>query len=163
MRVRKVLLASLLAIGVLGAGGPAIGAPPEGKGGGPACAEIVSIGGSYTPAPGGNRPLVSQWQGVVSPVMTVAAPSCKAMTYTVYILDNELVHTVLGSPSVQGDGSTTIDFGDTVVTQESGDANVCVYATSSVGNGHHVFDRRPAEGCVTVEENDSPTDDGWNP
>ncbi len=162
MRIRKVLLASLLAIGVLWAGGPAIGAPPEGKGGGPACADIVSLSGSYSPPEGSGKDPEDAGPAIVSPELTVAAPSCHGKTYTVTVLDDDSTGApVVATASVRGNGSTVIDFGDISFAEEEDDTTVCVFATSSAGN--HTFDRQPAEGCAVVDESPVPLEGGWSP
>ena len=161
MRVRKVLLASLLALGVMLGGGQAIGAPAETKGGGPACADIVRAWGRYiSPDESG--------KGTLTTGLTMAGPSCKGMTYTIYALDDRGDDTVLATRSVRGNKDATVPFGDVAVADD--DPEVCVYATTSAGA--HVFDRAPAEGCAVPETlppgpgplaNDPPNDFRWGP
>jgi hypothetical protein len=146
--MRRVLLGSLLAVGLVFVGGLPSGASP---GGGPACADIVTVGGSFTDA-------TPSAKATVSPKMGLAADSCRGMTYTVYIYDVTGT-TLLSSQEVRGSGSSTIEFDDTFVP--TGVESVCVSVTSSAGA--HIFDRAPVTGCVVVELSDDPNDWEWYP
>ena len=105
---------------------------------GPACADIVQNNASAT-----SNGLYTD-AGVQFRI-ALAAPSCKYVTYTLYVLDASGT-TQLSSASVQGDG-TDVLFLDAA---GSGDS-VCVYLTTSVGN--HVFDRAPDTGCGVLALN----------
>ncbi len=79
-------------------------------------------------------------------IVALAAASCKHVTYTLVVLDDTTTPTELARFSVAGDGSTQL-FIDGQVQDD--DNVVCAYLTTSVGNGHHVFDRAPDTGCST--------------
>jgi hypothetical protein len=109
-------------------------------------------GGSYTAPEDGNP-------GVYSPELRVAGPSCRGITYTVYVLasDKEGAR-VLGSQAVRGSGNVFVKFDDIVF--EDDDTTFCVYAESSAGA--HVFDRLPSDGC-TLSEDDGGFEYWWMP
>jgi hypothetical protein len=100
---------------------------------GPACADVVQNNATATSAG------FYDATGVHFRV-ALAAPSCKYVTYTLYVLDASGT-TQLDSTSIQGNGTD-----DTLFLDAAGSgASVCVYLTTSVGN--HVFDRAPDSGC----------------
>lgn len=137
--MRRVLLASLLAIGMVFGAGPALGgpggAPTDAGDTKPACADIARLGwafiGSSDPETAGTGKVVSQ--------MELAAPACRGFTYTVYAVEDGSDR-VLGSATVRGVRShrVVLTFADIPVGTSQ---DVCVYATSSAGA--HVFDRVP--------------------
>lgn len=140
--MRRKLSVGLLTAGLLLGGHSAIAGPPEPQDQGPACADIVEMGGQYLPSIG--EP------GRYSPELTLAGPSCPGLTYTISVLDSaEPGAPLLASRSVRGDKSEVVDFGDLDIVVTDDDPAVCVYATSSAGS--RVFDRSPAQGCVPLD------------
>lgn len=105
---------------------------------GPACADIVAGDGFNT-------------GGSVQFMLSVAAPSCAPVTYTMYVLDEPGDVTPLATAKLSGDGSTDLLF-SIAVTDD--DDTVCVYSTTSIGR--HVFDRAPDSGCVTLTVGSGP-------
>jgi hypothetical protein len=149
--MRRVLFGFLvLTASVLGAPG-AGAAPPPGHGGGPACADIVGVGGSFL------EPTLTE-KAKITPKLELAADSCRAFTYTVYVLD-ETGTTLLTSQEVRGGGGTTVQFES--IFLPAGVNAACVYVTSGVGR--HVFDRAPAEGCIVLQSTGDPGDYEWFP
>ncbi len=133
--MRKALLlaaAFAAAISLAFVAPSALGALNDAKG--PKCADIVN--GSF----GLNS-------GTLAGTVRTAAPACNAVTYTLYA-DGVAVAT--GTPSQVID--TLVSFNATL---PAGTTSTCVYATSTAGQGPHVFDRAPDTGCVTVEEGGS--------
>lgn len=84
--------------------------------------------------------------GMVSGSALLAAPACKQVTYTLYVLDRP-GGTLLASsstPTVLPNGNVKWD-----VAATDTDGIVCVYAETT-SNGGKVFDRAPDTGCVEV-------------
>lgn len=98
---------------------------------GPRCADIVDGSGVYDGS-------------TVNFRITTEAASCRAVTYTLYVLDEE-GGALLASQSKRGTGNNQVFFN---VSVSDPDETVCVYATTSVGR--HVFDRAPDSGCVDL-------------
>ncbi len=99
---------------------------------GPACADVTDGAGVYN-ASG------------VSLRLSLAAPSCRQATYTLYVLSADGTTQLVTATATRTDG--TFAYFDNVAVP--GDhSTVCVYATTSVGR--HVFDRAPDEGCVIL-------------
>jgi len=141
MRTIKVgLLATLAAVVAVVA---APGALADVRG--PACADIV--GGAFT-----------YEEGIVSGSMTLAAPACRQVSYTLHVIHQE--SGVTKTTSLEGTlnpaAPNRVFFNGAVADD---DGTVCVYATSSIGR--HVFDRAPDEGCVEVSEG-APGQSGFN-
>ena len=147
-RVRLALL--LLTVFLLGV--PAANAaPPPGGGGGPACADIVSVSGSFL------EPTPSE-KAKITPQLELAADSCRSFTYTVYVLD-ETGTVLITSQAVRGGGGTTLQFESMFLP--TGVNAACVYVTSGVGN--HVFERAPDVGCIVLQSSGDPGDYEWFP
>ncbi len=100
---------------------------------GPRCADIVDGAGFYDGTEVNFRE-------------TLAAPSCKQVTYTLYVLDEPGDTTPLATASQTGDGTSTNVFFRVAVADD--DSTVCVYGTTSIGG--KIFDRAPDTGCVTL-------------
>ena len=140
--MKRFLLAACLAAGLVLGATPATGVPPERGPIQPACAEIGRGGGFYV------RPTDSA-PGSYSPQLSLWAPSCRGLTYTIYVLDgDEDGSRLLASQSVRGNGSDILTFDDMVIDDD--DPNFCVYATASAGA--HVFHRVPEDGCTRTDQ-----------
>jgi hypothetical protein len=128
--MRKVLLVVLVALTGLAVPTAGSGADDDSP---LACADILIAGAAYDSA------------GDFAVAIRTAAPVCKFVSYTAYVSDGTTT-TVLSEPTFAfADGflfSTNLD--DSI-------PSVCVYAEASVGRGHHVLDRIPDTGCVTIE------------
>lgn len=105
---------------------------------GPACADIVAGDGFNT----GES---------VQFMLSVAAPSCAQVTYTMYVLDEPGDATPIATATLSGDRSTDLFF---TIPISDDDDTVCVYSTTSIGK--HVFDRAPDSGCVTLTVGSGP-------
>lgn len=93
---------------------------------GPACGDIVNGDGGYTSAAGVN-------------VSIELAAYCSFMEYTLFVVTADgTVHEVPAGPVV---GNQV--FFSFPVADPAANPSVCVYATTSVGGAHHVFDRAP--------------------
>jgi hypothetical protein len=135
--VPVLLVASLLA---LPAGGSA--APNDSPLG---CADIVSGAAAYDSS------------GAVAVGVRLAAPACKYVSYTVYVTTGA-VTTAVSTPDII---TPDVLLFSTIV--DPAHQNVCVYAETSVGNGHHVFDRAPDHsGCFTVPQDTVSLFDDFN-
>jgi hypothetical protein len=92
------------------------------------------------------------WDGTnIGGSITLVAPACKSVTYTLYILNNAggtVLASVDGVP-FNSPGSTAVQFNTTV---QDTDTQVCVYATSS--SGGHIFDvgAPTGEQCLVVDQ-----------
>jgi hypothetical protein len=135
----------LLAIASLVLATPSVAADNDVNG--PACVDIV------TQAPSGARSFGSySASGVVTVGVALAAPACSQFEYTVTVLTVEGEQTLeLVNANTAGD---LLIFQGTVNPETN--STVCVYATTSVGDGRHVFDRAPDTGCVTITKSTSP-------
>lgn len=117
---------------------------------GPKCADIQSTSAD------GNTPSSAAWDGTTGEVngrFFLGAASCKNITYTLVILDDE-GGTVLATESVIGDGSNPL------IIQIAGgvadpDGDVCAFITANQRN--RTLDVAPADGCVIL------LDDGTSP
>jgi hypothetical protein len=91
------------------------------------------------------------WDGTnISGSMTLVAPACKSVTYTLYILNNAGGTVLASVGGVPFSGNpTVVQFNTTV---QDTDSQVCVYATSS--SGGHVFDVGAplGEQCLVVDQ-----------
>jgi hypothetical protein len=136
-----VALAAVFGTALVVAVSPANTAKIDGTSGGPTCADITNNSGinEYT-------------TGTVTFAIGTVAPSCKALTYTVYVYD-DVTGTFLGSSSAPGnkialeDGSgyviVNVPIDESKVTSRD---SFCIVATSS---DQRVFDRAPDTGCTS--------------
>ena len=83
--------------------------------------------------------------------LTLAAPSCRSVTYTLVVLGEAGDPTPLAMATASGDGSS-IDVFFLDVAAVDNDGTVCVSATTSAGR--HVVDRAPDAGCMELVAND---------
>ena len=104
---------------------------------GPPCADIVEGAGFYTGSSVNFR-------------ITTERASCRAVTYTLYVLDEE-GGALLATQSQRGTGNTQLFFN---ISVSDPDETVCIYATTSVGR--HIFDRAPDSGCLELTANEPP-------
>src|SRR6266576_3307833 len=145
--MRKLLtLAAVCATALVVAVSPASTAKIDDTHGGPVCADINSGGiNDYT-------------TGTVTFAIGTVAPSCKGITYTVYVYDNTNQNVLLGTGSAPGnklvapgvtDGSgfviVSVPIDESKVTGTSRDA-FCIIATSS---DDRVFDTANDSGCTS--------------
>jgi hypothetical protein len=151
--MRKLLLASLLAVAIGLDGGPATAAPPEPGVVRPTCADI-EVGGGLI------RPADETGTGTMFvPALDLAGPACPGLTYTIYILDDDTEGAeVLAVQSVSGSRDEIVTFADMVY--EDDDPVICVYSTSSAGA--HMFDRLDEVGC-TMSDRVGRVDYWWFP
>jgi hypothetical protein len=111
---------------------------------GPACTDIVPTDAGGTTTTSGNYTNATGTPTLFFRLVT-AVPSCRQVTYTVYVLDENGDTTPLTSASQTGTGGV-LTF-QIPITDD--DTTICVYVTSSIGN--RVFDRAPNEGCVPFQ------------
>ena len=127
------LVGAALALSVFASGAGAIGI---GDTNGPACRDISGGGFSYDTA------------NVFGGSISVAAPACKNVTYTVVI--ESQVGTTTTTTSLFGTpvaDLTTLQFTPTTIQDDDG--ILCVYVTSSTGG--HIVDRGPdGSGCTDI-------------
>jgi hypothetical protein len=127
------LLVAALVLTVFASG--AVGSPPADPSRG--CADIEGGAGF-------------NWDGTtISGSITLSAPACKSVTYTLYVLNNAggtVLTSVEGVPFPAS--PTSVQFNTTV---QDTDTQVCVYATSA-SNGR-VFDvgAPTGEQCLAVD------------
>ena len=135
MNIKRILLGAAAATVV--ALSPLSAAPASAVGDvkGPRCADITDGAGFYNGTSVNLR-------------LTLAAPSCRAVTYTLYVLNADGTTELATAEATRTDG--TFVFFDNVASNTT-DSTVCVYATTSVGR--HVFDRAPDSGCVPLTVN----------
>jgi hypothetical protein len=138
MRKRVLVLIAAVAAFAATVSPSAGSAPSTSDVKGPACADIVQNNASTT-----SNGFYDD-TGVHFRI-ALAAPSCKYVTYTLYVLDASGT-TQLSSASEPGDGTDVLLLN----AAGSGDS-VCIYLTTSVGN--HVFDRAPDSGCGVLALN----------
>jgi hypothetical protein len=125
-------LGILLALSLFASGAGATG---TGDTNGPACRDLVS--GNFTYSTG----------NVFAGSISINAPACKNVTYTVVI--ESMVGTtttttsLLGTP---GPDPTLLLLDPTTIADDDG--TLCVYVTSSTGG--HIVDRGPDAGCLPV-------------
>ncbi len=144
MKRVALALAVLLVAGL--AAGVALAAPNDVRG--PKCADIIDGDPYYSGTTAGAY-------------IYLAAASCKNITYTLYVLDEESGN--IYTTSMVGDGSSTagqfILELSTAVTSDA-DGNVCIWAETS--NKGRVLDRAPDEGCIPVRKDTPPGRSGFN-
>jgi hypothetical protein len=121
--------------------------------GGPSCVDIQSTNADGTQ---NSRAAFDGETGEVMGQFFLAGASCTQFSYRLVVLDNEGDATPIASASVRGDkGAAAVIITVSGVSVDDGD--VCVYVESATGNGNHVFDRAPGDGCVIL------FDDGSSP
>ena len=116
---------------------------------GPKCVDITS--GS----------IIYNTDGTVTGNVRVAAPACKQVTYTLFVLDEAGDAATLASDNGAATNSAVpevVFFGTGAVT--SADTDVCVYIEARIGG--HVFDSAPDVDCNVLEKNGSPGSGGFN-
>lgn len=137
--MRKIILLAVVLLATAIVPSLASAAPGDVKG--PPCADVVSGRLFYT----ANKQATA--------IIDLAAPSCAYISYTLVVLDEATDTQPLASFSLKGDGTTQLNISGTVTDDDS---TICVYVTTSVGNGHHVFDRAPDQGCVELTAGGAP-------
>ena len=124
---------------------------------GPSCADLVDVNGDVASA--------ASYDGdgqLVHARIATASASCRFATYTLYVLDESGASTPLAVQSVRGDGVNSHVTFMNVDVSANDDSIVCVYVTSSVGRGRHIFDRGPDAGCNEVTSDEvSPGGSKW--
>jgi hypothetical protein len=118
---------------------------------GPKCADLQSTDADGTHL---SRASYDGPNHVVNGLFYLAAKSCKNVTYTLIILDNDGDTTPIAQASVLGDG-TSASVAITVENVVTTDGDACAYVT--VSRGKSDLDRAPADGCVVL------LDDGSSP
>jgi hypothetical protein len=120
---------SLVGCFVLAASAGAVGV---GDAKGPACVDIAGGNFNYNGS-------------IVTGSLTIAAPACKAATYTLVVQSavggTTSTTSVIGTPF--SGNTTTIQFNQAIADD---DGTICVYVTSALGG--HVFDRGPDPGAT---------------
>lgn len=139
-------LIALLAVGAAVAAAFAASSVAVGDTKGPPCANIVFGDGSYTYFEADGETPVAQPS--LDFRVDLAAPSCAAVTYTLYIYDSTgaLVDTLTVS-GVRGQPSISFDY-TFETTADADAAGLCLVGTTSLGK--HVADRAPDQGCVPL-------------
>jgi hypothetical protein len=133
--MRRLALVSLAATGiaatVLAAAAVSLAAGESG----PKCADITAETHNYRGTGTGGGP-----PGPYSFAMELllAAPACKSITYTVYIVQDPGATPV----AVQQSGTSTDGHPQFLTTVNDDDPTICVYATTT-SKGGHVHDRAP--------------------
>lgn len=132
------LAVAALAIGVSGAVGES----------GPRCADIAGETHTYRGGGGGQN----ESPYTLSMALLLAAPACKQITYTVYVIQDSGGPTAIAANRTpEGDLATTPDgnptFGPVTITDD--DPTICVYATTA-SKGGKVHDRAPDVGCLEL-------------
>ena len=117
---------------------------------GPKCADLRSTNAAGTL---NSRASFDGATDEVAGQFFLGAASCRTITYTLYILDDEGDATPIAQASVQGSGTNPVEIFVSDVTP--GDSDVCAYVVTS--RGKNTFDRAPADGCVIL------LDDGSSP
>ena len=129
MTIKRLLFAAAVVLAA-----PLISAPTAAASDvrGPACADVADGAGFYNSTG-------------VSLRLALAAPTCRQVTYTLYVLSADGTSQLVTATATRTDG--TFAFFDNV-TVPGDPSMVCVYATTSIGR--HVFDRAPDSGCVVL-------------
>jgi hypothetical protein len=132
--MRRATLVALLALLVT----PVVAAAPAGAEPGPRCADYVFGSGS--------------WNGSQLAFRTeTARPSCRFVTYTLYVYDEATDTTPLVVSRRTGDGVDV--FTDYILNVSDTDGIIYVYGTTSVGR--HIFDRGPDDGLFDLTSDGS--------
>ncbi|MGI8810587.1 MAG: hypothetical protein ACR2KK_22600 [Acidimicrobiales bacterium] len=128
------------------------------------CADIVTARSRYYRSDDASKPRLESY-------LTTATPSCREVTYTIYVYDDDKPGAaLLASTSVEGNGDTTVRFRELDVDEGSSlredvgaDTTIYLVVTSSDGRDV-VYDREPDTGCVLRDLNDKdPLEWGWIP
>jgi hypothetical protein len=136
--MKRIFLAVLLATGLSLAVTLSAAADPVGNEQ-PACGNIIGGGAFYHEA--------TEPQNSVEGSISFAEPSCKDVSYTMYVTYISDGKEKTKSQTIRGDGTTDFLFFN--ISNVSSDTHsVCVYYETAKGN--NVIDRAPDEGCVTV-------------
>ena len=148
--MKKIVFLGVFSLAIAMAA-PSFAAPNDVNG--PACSDVVAQAPSGATSFGSYSP-----DGTVRVAVAIGASVCSAIEYTVTV--------------VTAEGPQTLSF---LGTNESGDlllfqgtvnpttnSSVCVSATTSVGNGKHVFDLAPDAGCTSVPMSGSPGFGGFD-
>lgn len=133
--MRRLLVLTVIAISSLGFATAAIA--DDGDVAKPLCADIFDADFFYDPS------------GHVNVNMTTVDPSCKGVTYTIFV---EVDPGVVVSSSVRGNGTTVVPISSPTFTDADG--NVCAYVITSRGGKegqNQPFDRFPNIGEPTGE------------
>lgn len=140
--MRKLLaLAAMFGTALVVAVAPANTAKIDNINGGPVCADITNNSG------------ISDYStGTLTFAIGTVAPSCKGITYTVYVYD-DTTRAFLGSGTATGNKTAAPDGSGFVIVPVSIDESqvttrdsFCIVATSS---DDRVFDRAPNTGCTS--------------
>jgi hypothetical protein len=83
----------------------------------------------------------------------LAAPSCKDVSYTLFVTYTSGGHEKVKSRTLKGDGSDVIFFQINNVLADEG-TQPCAYSETAKGNA--VIDRAPDTGCVLLPPDSSP-------
>jgi hypothetical protein len=141
--MKRLFLALLLATGLSLAVTLTAVADPVGNEE-PACGNIISGGAAYFET--------FEPQNTAFGSITLAAPSCKDVSYTMYVTYISGGKEKTKSQTIRGDGES--DFLRFTIPNVSSDTGtVCVYFETTKGN--NVIDRAPDEGCRTVIADDT--------
>jgi hypothetical protein len=143
--MKKVLLALLLATALsLGITVSAAGDPVGNEQ--PACGNIMNGGAGYH--------VLGDPQQTVTGSDVLAAPSCKDVSYTLYVTYIADGREKVKSVTLKGDGvSDFIFFQINNVLADEG-TQPCAYSEAAKGNS--VIDRAPDTGCVLLPPDSSP-------
>lgn len=126
------------ALGILVGSAVATQAAPGTRG--PACADVTdNPAGVYNWANDQNNSTTGQLSNFQ---VTLAAPSCPDLTYSLTVLESSTDATVVQTLSAPGSGSSTLTYNLAV----DDDSTICVFSTTLNGGGK-AFDRAPDEGC----------------
>jgi hypothetical protein len=119
----------------------------------PACGDIINGGAGYH--------VLSEPQQTVTGSDVLAAPSCKNVTYTLYVTYIADGREKVKSVTLKGDGvSDFIFFQINNVLADAG-TQPCAYSETAKGNS--VIDRAPDTGCVLLPPDSSPGGgSAWN-
>jgi hypothetical protein len=120
---------------------------------GPACSDIVLQAPSGATSFGSYAP-----DGTVLVAVSLGAPKCTFIDYTVTVITVEGSQT-LSFLQTNAAGDLLLFSGTVDPTTNS---SVCVFATTSVGGGNHVFDRATDTGCVSIPKSGSPGFGGFD-
>jgi hypothetical protein len=137
--MRRVLLALLLAAGLSLTVTLSAVADPVGNEE-PACGNIIGGGAAYNET--------FEPQNTVLGSLTLAAPSCKDVSYTMYATYISGGKEKTKSQTIHGDGVTDAGLRFSIPNVSSDTGTVCVWYETAKGNS--VIDRAPDTGCVTV-------------
>jgi hypothetical protein len=150
-------VAAVCATALFVAVSPASTAKIDDTHGGPVCADITN-----------NSGINDYSNGTLTFAIGTVAPSCRAITYTVYAYDDTNHSILLGTGSAAGNKTLLPDGSGyvlvTVPIDESKASStpihsLCIVATSS---GDRVFDRAPDSGCISFPVDGTGGQTGFN-